>query len=190
MEALSEKKHIFGLDEYESIYQENRIEVIDGTIYDMASPSQLHQEILTEILIEIRDALRKKNSKCKVFPAPFDVKLSDSPLTIVQPDILVVCDSSKLDGKRVNGAPDFVIEIVSQGTASRDYLQKLNLYAAAKVKEYWIINPVERNVITYWMEDGSMIVHAYSFNDKVKVAVCEDFYIDFLNISKAVLGDN
>lgn len=115
----------------------------------MASPSQIHQTILTELLVSIRNYLRKKGSECQVFPAPFDVKLSDGPLTIVQPDLMVVCDKNKLDGKRCNGAPDFIIEIVSPSNPSDDYIRKLYYYKNAGVREYWIVDPRTEKVIVY-----------------------------------------
>ena len=77
---------------------------------------------------------------------PFDVKLNDSPLTIVQPDLLVICDKNKLDGKRCNGAPDFIIEIVSPGNPADDYIRKLYYYKNADVREYWIVDPHRRTV--------------------------------------------
>ena len=91
----------------------------------MSSPSQAHQTILTELLVSLRGYIKEKSGNCSVFPSPFDVKLNDDPLTIVQPDLMVVCDKNKLDGKRCNGAPDFIIEIVSPTNPSDDYIRKL-----------------------------------------------------------------
>lgn len=84
--------------------------------------------------------IRKKGS-CRVFSTPFDVKLSGSPLVIAQPDIMVICDSDKLDGKRCNGVPDFIIEIVSASNPSDDYIRKAYYYKNAGVREYWIVDP-------------------------------------------------
>lgn len=114
MPVLQTQPEITTLEQYENLPEDAHIEIFDGVAYDIASPSELHQTILTELLVSIRVYLKSKEDKCRVFPAPFDVKLSDQPLTIVQPDIMVVCDKDKLDGKRCNGAPDFIIEIVSQ----------------------------------------------------------------------------
>ena len=88
------------LEQYEQIPTEQRIEVFEGVVYDMSSPSQEHQTISMELSTIINSYIKKKSGLCKVFSAPFDVKLNDSPLTIVQPDIMVVCDRGKLDGKR------------------------------------------------------------------------------------------
>ena len=95
------------LAQYEALPEDKRVEVFDGVIYDMASPSQAHQTISMELSTLINTYIKKKKGSCRVF----DVKLSDHPLTIVQQDIMVICDKNKLDGKRCNGAPDFIIEL-------------------------------------------------------------------------------
>ncbi len=105
------------LEQYEALPEDVRAEVFDGHIYYMASPSQIHQSILLELSTLLNSYVKNRKGNCKVFPAPFDVKLSDYPLTIVQPDIMIVCDKDKLDENRCNGAPDFIIEIVSSGYA-------------------------------------------------------------------------
>ena len=89
MAALQPQPQITTYEQYEAFSKERRIEVFDGQIFDMASPSQEHQTILTELLVAIRNYLRKKGSGCRVFPAPFDVKLFNSPLTVVQPDLMM-----------------------------------------------------------------------------------------------------
>lgn len=170
------------LEEYEALPEEIRAEVFEGQIYYMASPSQQHQTILTELLVTIRNYLRKKGGDCQVFPAPFDVKLSVRPLTIVQPDLMIVCNKEQLDGKRCNGAPDFIIEIVSPGNPEDDYIRKLYYYKNAGVREYWIVDP-RRKIITVNYFEGNMLTVQYSFEATVKVNIYDDLYISFSEIA-------
>ena len=145
----------------------------------MTSPSQIHQTILTELLVSIRAHLKKKENGYQVFPAPFDVKFSDQPFTIVQPDIMIICDKDKLDGKRCNGSPDFIIEIVSLSNPSDDYNHKLYYYKNYNVREYWIVDPISQTVLVYFFEQDSFNVQQYSFQDKIKVNIYNDLWIDF-----------
>lgn len=179
MPASQPQPQVTTLEQYEALPENVRAEVFDGQIYYIASPSQIHQTILTELLVSIRNYLRKKGGDCQVFPAPFDVKLSDRPLTIVQPDLMVVCDKNKLDGKRCNGAPDFIIEIVSPGNPSDDYIRKLYYYQNAGVLEYWIVDPRTEKVIVYHLEQPDFQMASYTFQDKIQVNIWEDFWIDF-----------
>ena len=139
--ALQAEQEIFTLEQYEALPEDKRVEVFEGVVYDMASPSQEHQAISMELSNIIYNYMKRKKGSCQLFSAPFDVKLSDKPLTIVQPDIMVICDKDKLDGKRCNGAPDFIIEIVSPGNPSDDYIRKLYYYKNYGVRKYWIVDP-------------------------------------------------
>lgn len=117
-----------------------------------------------------------------MFHAPFDVKLSDQPLTIVQPDIMVICDKDKLDGKRCNGAPDFIIEIVSPGNLSDDYIRKAYYYKNAGVREYWIVDP-RRKIVTVNYFEANLVSVQYPFDSIIKVNIYEDLLINFSEIS-------
>ena len=183
MPALQPQVQLITLEQYEALPEDKRVEVFDGVVYDMASPSQIHQTILTELLIIIRNYIKSKGGNCSVFPAPFDVKLSDKPLTIVQPDIMVICDKDKLDGKRCNGAPDFIIEIVSPGNPADDYIHKLYYYKNYGVREYWIVDPRRKTVTVNYFE-GNIVSVQYPFDSVIKVNIYEDLLINFSEISK------
>ena len=185
MPAIQYSQELMDLRQYESMPEEQRMEVFDGIAYNLASPSQLHQSILSELLVSIRKYIRNKNGGCSVFPAPFDVKLNDSPLTIVQPDLMIVCDRDKLDGKRCNGAPDFIIEIVSPGNPSDDYIRKLYYYKNYGVREYWIVDPQRKTVTVNYFENDLLNV-PYTFDSVIKVNIYKDLYIDFSEIVKTL----
>lgn len=171
------------LEEYEGLPEDTRAEVFDGQIQYMASPSQEHQTISTELTTILNTYIKTKKGSCRVFHAPFDVKLSDKPLTVVQPDLMIVCDKDKLDGKRCNGAPDYIIEIVSPSNSSDDYIRKLYYYKNAGVREYWIVDPRRKTVTINYFE-GDIINVQYSFDSTIKVNIYDDLLIDFSLIEK------
>ena len=127
-------------------------------------------------------AYRRQKIYPKDTPTPFDVKLSDHPLTIVQPDIMIVCDKDKLDGNRCNGAPDFIIEIVSPGNPADDYIRKLYYYKNTGVREYWIVDP-RRKIVTVNYFEGNLLNIQYSFESTIKVNIYDDLYINFFDIA-------
>lgn len=182
MPALQQLDQIT-LKQYEELPEDQRAEVFEGIVYDMASPSQEHQTISMELSTLINTYIKERNGSCRVFHAPFDVKLSDKPLTIVQPDIMVICDKNKLDGKRCNGAPDFVIEIVSPGNPADDYIRKLYYYKNAGVREYWIVDPRRKTVTINYFENNMLNIQ-YSFDSVIKVNIYEDLFINFSDIGK------
>ncbi len=135
---------------------ENRYELIDGEIYQWASPSYEHQRILGEIFNQFYQCLQGK--KCRPVMAPFDVILfKDDIQNIVQPDIIVICDPEKIDGQgKYNGIPELAVEILSETTRNKDMLKKLNLFMCGGVKEYWIVNPWNREIYIYAFESGEI----------------------------------
>lgn len=183
MPALQPQPQSITLEQYEALPEDIRAEVFDGIVYSMASPSQDHQTISMEISTILNTYLRNKKGPCRVFHAPFDVKLSDKPFILVQPDIMIVCDKDKLDGKRCNGAPDFIIEIVSPGNPADDYVRKLYYYKNYGVREYWIVDP-ERKIVTVNYFEGSIFNVQYGFYSTIKVNIYDDLYIDFRAIGQ------
>lgn len=182
MPLLQPQSELITLEQYEALPEEKRAEVFDGVIYDMASPSQDHQTISIELSTIINAYIKRKKGSCRVFHAPFDVKLSDQPLTIVQPDIMVICDKNKLDGKRCNGSPDFIIEIVSPSNPSDDYIRKLYYYKNYGVREYWIVDPRRKTVTINYFEGNKLSIQ-YSFDSTIKVNIYDDLLINFSDIA-------
>jgi len=161
MEQLRDEKRYTYAD-YCTWDDSGRWELIDGVAHAMApAPSQSHQETSSELHRQIANFLKGK--PCKVFAAPFDVKLNidNNDDTVMQPDLLVVCENSKLDGKSCNGAPDLVIEILLPSTARRDRLVKFNVYQRAGVREYWIVDPDTNTVTAHLLENGKYTTIAY-----------------------------
>jgi Uma2 family endonuclease len=136
------------------------VELIKGKIYRMSpAPKRAHQLAVSHLLVDI--SLHFSNDSCQIYTAPFDVRLPvrnerkpDQLHTVVQPDICVICDLSKLDDDGCLGAPDWVIEIISPRTARNDFNDKFNLYQESGVREYWIVQPKEKAVNVYVLEDG------------------------------------
>lgn len=125
-----------------------RSALIDDQIFYQAAPSRMHQRILSKLHQRKANYIDTKGGLCEVYPAPFAVKLhKDRKTTIVEPDISVICDRDKLTDKGCTGAPDWIIEIVSPGNSSHDYIRKLNLYADSGDREYWIVNPMEQTTL-------------------------------------------
>ncbi|GHV88469.1 hypothetical protein AGMMS50267_08290 [Spirochaetia bacterium] len=150
-----------------------RAEIIDGDIYMMATPLTEHQRILGELFLIIGNFLKGK--PCRAFPAPFGVRLFPkddlSDDTVVEPDIVVVCDSSKLDHRGCNGAPDLVIEILSPSNRSHDQLVKFQKYLAAGVREYWIVDPEDQLVHVHILDAGRYVTTVYGPKDDIPVSI-------------------
>lgn len=160
-----------------------RAELIDGQIYDMAPPSLFQQELVMELSATLRDYIKKNSGSCKVYPAPFAVFLNQDDHNYVEPDISVICDPNRINEKGCNGAPDFIIEIVSPSSQRMDYLTKLFKYRTAGVREYWIVNPMKQTVQTYFfgdVEDSNQ----YSFDDEISVGIYDDLKICIADLLK------
>lgn len=167
----------------------DRYELIDGEAYLMAGPAHAYQVVSMELCRQLANFLEGK--KCQAIAAPFDVRLfeqeSDEPEnvdTIVQPDIMVVCDTSKLDDKGCKGAPEMIIEILSPSTKRHDRLTKLNLYQRAGVREYWIVDPLNQGVTVFLRDDtGRLCVHEeYDQKSIAKVNTLEGCFIEMCKV--------
>lgn len=160
----------------EALPEGERAELIDGEIFWMDSPTWTHQEILVSFLIEIELYIRGNKGKCKVMPAPFAVYIKKDRRNYVEPDISVICDEEKKSEKGCQGAPDWIIEIVSPSSGKMDYERKVKLYREAGVREYWIVDAQNERITVYDFEHGKEPVR-HSFEERVKAGIFEDFYL-------------
>ncbi len=185
MQLRADSNTKFSYTDYLTWPEDTRCELINGVVYNMSpAPSPLHQQVSWEVSGQIRNYLKSK--KCRGFSAPVDVtfpeqiKIDDDIYDMVEPDILVVCDSNKIGEKRIHGAPDFIIEVISPSSASRDYVIKARLYEKNGVKEYWIIEPVNRIVHKYLLnEKGKYVISAHEGKGKLEVKTLKGLTIDF-----------
>ena len=182
--ALPAEKDRYTLADALAWEEQDHIELLDGYPVMMAPPTRAHQEAVTALVGQLYDYLKGK--KCMVYAAPFAVRpfeedgaRPEDVDTLVEPDISVVCDPSKLDDTGCKGAPDLVMEILSLSTMRHDRVTKFNLYQRAGVREYWIVDPVGKLVQVYLFENGQCTAKELGEGeDKVKVNILEDCYID------------
>jgi Uma2 family endonuclease len=153
------------------------VELIHGKVYKMSpAPTSFHQRVGGELHRQIANFLKKKT--CKVFIAPFDVRLPQSKKkgnefidTVVQPDICVICNPEKIDMAGCLGAPDWIIGILSPHTSAKDLRQKFDVYEQSGVKEYWVVHPMEATVLVFILnDDGRYISHVKPFVRTDKLA--------------------
>lgn len=165
--------------------EDERWEIIDGIPYMQATPTRVHQEILMELSKQIAVYLTGKS--CKVYPAPFCVRLpqdheknENEIKNIVEPDISIVCDKSKLDDKGCIGAPDMIIEIVSPSSIKKDKIIKFNKYEKAGVKEYWIVETDQKIISVFQLQNNQRYgrPELYTEEEKISVSIFPDLIID------------
>ena len=176
------KSNNYTIEDIYSLPDGQRAELIDGQIYDMAPPSPFQQELVMELSATLRDYIKKNSGSCKVYPAPFAVFLNQDDHNYVEPDISVICDPNRINEKGCNGAPDFIIEIVSPGNPSDDYIRKLYYYKNYGVREYWIVDPKRKTISVNYFE-GNIVSVQYPFDSIIKVNIYEDLFINFSEIA-------
>ena len=165
----------------------NRYELIKGAIFKMSpAPLENHQSLSSELFYFVKNFFFSKKAKCKIYHAPFDVRLprkgqsaADKDIyTVVQPDICVVCDLSKIDKRGCIGAPDLIVEILSTSTAKYDLNEKFDLYQESGVKEYWVVFPSDKAIMLFVLGDDEQY-------DKGTLYSIDD---DFMLCSKTIEG--
>ena len=178
--------------EYLTWPEDDRYELVDGVAYAMApAPTLAHQRLVGELYRQIADAL--EGGVCEVNLAPFDVRLpetgeaDEAVTTVVQPDIAVVCDPSKLDERGCRGAPDWIVEVLSPASAGHDQIRKLALYERHGVREYWLAHPSDRIVTIYRLDGGTYgrpLVR--EMQDRLASAACPEVEIDWERVVKGL----
>lgn len=190
-QAAAKDTYTYG--DYAKWPDEERWELIDGVPYNMIpAPSRTHQKILGDLHRQVANYLIGKT--CEVYIAPFDVRLpkgneSEEQIdTVVQPDLVVVCDREKLDERGCKGAPDLIVEVLSPETAGKDMKTKLALYERVGVKEYWLVDPHNKTVQVYQMETSGRYgrLDIYTGADRVKVGLFTDLAIDLAMVFKDI----
>lgn len=175
---------------------EETVELIKGRVFKMAAPLSNHQQVSGNIYALFKTYLRRKS--CRVYNAPFDVRLpkplhlrkSDTDITtVVQPDICIVCDISKIDRRGCVGAPDLIVEILSKGTADKDVKDKFELYEEVGVLEYWIASIEDETVLVYRLKDNQYQAdrRPYTKGDTIRVGIFEDFSIPVDDIFEGLI---
>ena len=156
-----------------------RVELLKGKIFEMSAPSPIHQEISGNLQGALFVFL--KNSKCKLYTAPFDVRFpqkgESQVYTVVQPDLCVVCDLEKIDSKGCVGAPDLVVEILSPGNSKKEMKSKFALYQEEGVREYWVVDPERELVFVYVAENKKFRPTIPIADDYVYSTIFPDFKI-------------
>ena len=161
----AEKLEFYTVDDIYRLPEGERAELIDGQMYGMSAPGRTHQQILLSIGRKIADYIEAHHGKCEVNVAPFAVFLNKDNRNYLEPDISVVCDTSKLTEKGCCGAPDWIIEIVSPSSRTMDYYRKFIKYEKSGVREYWVVDPERNRVMVYNFEHITM--EEYSFEEEV-----------------------
>lgn len=171
---------IYTIKDIEALPEGERAELIDGKMYRMAAPTLTHQDILSWLNMKIRMYITEKGGPCRILPAPFAVYIKNDEHNYVEPDISVICDRDKLDEKGCHGAPDWAVEIVSPSSKTMDYIRKCSLYEMAGVREYWIVDPKERQIVVYDFARGGS--RQYDYSEPVKAGIYEDLFLDFREV--------
>lgn len=168
--TLSGRQGTCTLKDYYNLPDDQRAELIDGVIYEMAAPTSIHQLIAGALHTRLLNHVMAHGGSCLPIISPIDVQLDCDDKTMLQPDIAIVCDRSKITSRCIYGAPDFIIEILSPATRKKDAIIKLNKYLNAGVREYWLIDPDKQTILVYDLEHDALIT-IYTFHDQIPVTI-------------------
>jgi len=187
--AVAYEKPLFSYADYLKWPEDEMKEIINGIVYSFSAPLRRHASATMTFIGKVWTFVKRRKGKCKIYTAPFDVRLpkngeiaNDKIYNVVQPDICVVCDESKLDEKGCIGAPDLVVEVSSPTTRKRDLNEKYRLYEAAGVREYWVVDPESKTVSVYILDAGRYVTTVYCETDTPPVHVLEGCSISLADV--------
>ena len=160
--------------DYWNLPEGTRAELIGGELYSMAPPSRTHQAIVTNLAKKIGVFIDANGGPCEVYVAPLAVNLNADDSTYVEPDVMVICDPSKLNDRGCNGAPDLVVEVVSPSSRRMDYATKTSLYMSAGVREYWVVDPDKAMTTVFLFEQKDFAPVIYRFAIPVPVGIYDE----------------
>lgn len=183
----------YTLDDFYALPDEKRVELIDGTFFEMNAPTTIHQIIAFQMCYQIENYIEENEGDCVPYIAPVDVQLDCDEKTMVEPDVIILCDKSKDIDRCIYGAPDFIAEVLSPSTGRKDKRIKTYKYANAGVREYWMIDPDKRQIIVYEFDTTGGAddnISIYGFQDKIPVRIYDGkLKIDFAKISRKLGRD-
>lgn len=174
----------YTVEDYYRLPDDIRVELIDGVFYYMACPTRLHQFIGGFVYTKMMNFILSRKGPCLPFIAPVDVRLDCNEKTMVQPDVLIICDPSKSRDGHIYGAPDFVMEVLSPSTRRKDLTIKLQKYRNAGVREHWIVDPEKKQILSYrFGQEPELTV--YGFTDITPIAIWNgELEIDFKELQE------
>lgn len=182
---LPQEERKYSFADYLTWSEDERWELVDGVPYMQAAPSPIHQEVLNNINVQFHNYLSGK--PCKVYPAPFCVRLingnektNDDIKKVFEPDISIVCNKSKIDERGCIGAPDLIVEVMSPSSVKMDRVEKFNSYEKAGVKEYWIVEPQGKIVSVFVLQSNNRYgrPEIYTEEDKITVSIFPNLIVD------------
>ena len=187
--SARKQKELHTLEDYYALPEDVRVELIDGVFFEMLAPRTSHQTIQLSIWGRIDEFIRSKDGECVPFAAPTDVQLDGDEYTMVEPDVFVVCDRSKITGPCIVGAPDCIVEVLSKSTRKKDMTLKLSKYTEAGVKEYWIVDLEQERILVYNLNnEEETFLTIYGLEDKIPVGIFNnELVIDFGEIVKRIV---
>ena len=178
----------YTIEDYYQLPEDVRAELIDGFIFIMEAPTTLHQEICVAICSIFRQYIKKKKGLCRSLLSPLDVRLNQDDKTMIQPDVVILCNRDIIQQKVIYGAPDLVAEVLSKSTRMKDRNIKLRKYREAGVREYWMIDPEHKNVMVYLFEEKQISSQRmYGFEEQIPVGIFGgECKVDFAEIYEEV----